>query len=63
MMATAKRGGVTGSFFFGFKDTDEEREDLAFDGFISNSIYLGARAMGYFRRGGQNVAMPKRAFF
>jgi hypothetical protein len=52
MMATASRGGTAELVFADCaEDGFEEREDLTFDLFISNSIYLCGWGNGYFRRG------------
>jgi hypothetical protein len=52
-MATAKRGTAADAGFAAVEDGfAEEREDLAFDFFISNSIYPWPRVDGYFRERG-----------
>src|SRR5262252_4495837 len=53
MMATARRGASADTSFADWEgDFAEEREGLAFDFFISNSIYLWPRVDGYFRPDG-----------
>jgi hypothetical protein len=46
MMATARRKGRAALFFATFlNEVADERDELTFDLFIPNSIYLGAAAM------------------
>src|SRR6476659_5008650 len=53
MMATARRGvSADASFDAWESDFAEEQEGLAFDFFISNSIYLWPSVDGYFRLDG-----------